>query len=161
MRYLIPLFLTACAAGAPFPTGSTINPAAGCEAAGSEYVRAVTGTFTPNQFLVDNQALYVDLNSFTTCVRSDGAGAAWLFDLNGMAYGTLRVEADAVGNQPNDASTLLLDLHGATPPVSFTGDQLAGNVSVGSLTPYGVDINGTLANGTRTVILDVLATATP
>lgn len=160
MRTLLPLMLTACAAGAPFPTGQVGNPAAGCEAAGAEYVQATSGTFTPNQFLVDTLAIYTDLNSVTSCVRSDGAGAAWLFDEASTPYGVLRVEATAPGNQPNGAN-LLLDLYGATPPVSWTGSQFDGNLSVGSTAPFSIDMSGTFSDGSRTAVVDFLATAVP
>ncbi len=154
--------LAGCPAGTSFPTDTPNNPAAGCEVVGTEYVRASSGNLTTNQFVVDSQGLYIDLNNITTCIRSDGAGAAWLFQLNGQPYGLLRVESDAPAALAPSATNLVLDLYGATPPVRFDGSGYNGALNVLSVQPsFQVNLLGSFAGSNRSATVDIFASAAP
>lgn len=163
MRTLVPFLplLAGCPAGTSFPSDGPPNPAAGCEQAGTEYVQATSGTFTPNQFIVDGQGVLIDFNAITTCVRSDGGGAAWLFSVNGSDYGVFRVEGTTVGTLPLTGQDFLLDLYGAAIPFSLDGADMQGFASINGLNPYTVTANGTASDGDRVVILDFFGSATP
>lgn len=165
MRHLpFLIVLAGCPAGGTAgPTNTPSNPAAGCEAAGTEYVAATTGTFQTQQFLLDGLGILVDNGGTTNCVRSDGAGAAWLFQVNGEDYGMFRAEAAQPGSLTPDATNFVLDLYGSTPTAArFTGTDYAGVFNVTTVTPaYSVAINGTASGGGRSAIVQFSMSATP
>lgn len=165
MRHLsLVLLLTGCPAGGTAgPTNNTTNPASGCEAAGTEYVVASAGSFQSQQFLLDGLGILVDFGGTTTCVRSDGGGAAWLFQVNGEDYGLFRAEAMQAGSVTPTATNFVLDLYGATPTaIRYTGTDYAGVFTITSVSPtFSVAINGTASGGGRNAIVQFAMSATP
>jgi hypothetical protein len=148
MRHLpLVVVLAGCpAGGTAFPTNSPSNPAAGCELAGTEYL-AGTGELRFSTFTFNGQPLLPDQQTVTTCIRSDGAGAAWLFDLAGEPFGILRIESDVAGSILPTTTNLVLDLYGAEPTAQrFDGTGYAGAFTVSDLDPFTIVLNGQMAN---------------
>lgn len=155
------LLLAGCPDGGVVPTNNPNNPAAGCEAAGTEYIQAADGLLTTTQFVLDQQAVLIDFTNRTTCVRTDGAGAAWIFEVNGNPYGVFRVETAQPGSLLPDANNLLVDLYGAPTPVRFTGADFAGTLNVLSVDPFSATVQGQAGAGGSTLFLGFTGTATP
>lgn len=133
-RALCALGATACTAG-----GVTVPPPPppGACAELGDYDNASNATLSFTRLQVNGLAILPDIPSIAGCVSTVGSGAAWTFDVNGLPYATIYVDAEFVGGQALPGPGLTVDLHGNQPPLVFNGsDFYAGSWSVNSLSPF-------------------------